>query len=172
MAIDPASPELRLARYSGILFVGYQIRPESFGRIHASGPSPDDPPVIAPRYLETGGDRAATGAILGAARGVLGGGPVAGLIGGEEFPGPSVATPAQVVRYALETGTGVYHAVGSAAMGPRDDDVVDAELRVRGIEGLRVADASVLPGQVSGNTAGPAMAVGWRAAGIILRGSA
>jgi choline dehydrogenase-like flavoprotein len=172
MAIDPASPELRLARYSGILFVGYQIRPESFGRIHAGGASPDDPPVIAPRYLETDGDRAATGAVLAAARGVLGDGPAAGLIGCEEFPGPSVATPAEVVRYALETGTGVYHAVGSAAMGPRDDDVVDAELRVRGVEGLRVADASVLPGQVSGNTAAPAMAIGWRAADIILGGSA
>jgi choline dehydrogenase-like flavoprotein len=103
---------------------------------------------------------------------VLGGGPVAELIGSEEFPGPSVATPAQVARYALDTGTGVYHAVGSAAMGPRDDDVVDAGLRTRGVEGLRVADASVLPGQVSGNTAAPAMAVGWRAADIILDGSA
>jgi choline dehydrogenase len=167
MAIDPASPELRLAHYSGILFVGYQIRPESFGTIHAGGPSPDDMPVITARYLETDADRAATGAVLGAARGVLGSGPVADLISGEEFPGPSVATPEEVVRYALDTGTGIYHAVGSAAMGPRDDDVADPELRVRGVEGLRVADASVLPGQVSGNTAAPAMAVGWRAADLI-----
>jgi choline dehydrogenase-like flavoprotein len=171
MAIDPASSELRLARHSGILFVGYQIRPESFGSIHASGPDPGDSPVITTRYLETDGDRAATGAVLGAARGVLGGGPVAELIGEEEFPGPAVATPEEVVRYALDTGTGIYHAVGSAAMGPRDDDVVDPELRVRGVEGLRVADASVLPGQVSGNTAAPAMAVGWRAADLVLGGS-
>jgi len=125
-------------------------------------------PAITARYLETDVDRAATGAVLGAARGVLGSGPVAELIGGEEFPGPSVATPEEVVRYALDTGTGIYHAVGSAAMGPRDDDVADSELRVRGVEGLRVADASVLPGQVSGNTAAPAMAIGWRAADLIV----
>jgi choline dehydrogenase-like flavoprotein len=72
------------------------------------------------------------------------------------------------VEYARKTGTGVYHAVGSAAMGPGDDDVVDSRLRVRGVPGLRIADASVLPVQVSGNTAAPAMAVGWRAGALIL----
>jgi choline dehydrogenase-like flavoprotein len=167
MAIDPSSPELRLADYSGVLFVGYVMRPESFGSVHAGGAGPEDPPVITARYLATEGDRAATGAVLGVARSVLGHEPVAELASGEEFPGPSVAGPADVVRYALEAGGGIYHAVGSAAMGPRDDDVVDAALRVRGVDGLRVADTSVLPGQVSGNTAAPAMAVGWRAADLI-----
>jgi choline dehydrogenase len=68
----------------------------------------------------------------------------------------------------VATGTGIYHAVGSAAMGPGDDDVVDPRLRVRGVDGLRVADASVLPVQVSGNTGAPAMLVGYRAADLIL----
>ena len=66
------------------------------------------------------------------------------------------------------SGAGLYHAVGSAALGPADDDVVDARLRVRGVTGLRIADASVLPVQVSGNTAAPAMLVGYRAADFIL----
>jgi choline dehydrogenase len=167
MAIDPSSSELRLARYPGILFVGYATRPESFGSVHAGGATPEDPPVIMARYLEAAGDRAATGAVLGVARAVLGRGPVAELVSGEEFPGPAVATAEEVVRYALDAGGGIYHAVGSAAMGPDDESVVDASLRVRGVEGLRVADASVLPGQVSGNTAAPAMAVGWRAADLI-----
>jgi choline dehydrogenase-like flavoprotein len=105
--------------------------------------------------------------VLGIARAVLGSGPAAGLAGEEEFPGPSVATPEQVIQYALNAGSGIYHAVGSAAMGPGDDAVVDAELRVRGVAGLRVADASVLPAQVSGNTAAPAMVIGWRAADLI-----
>ena len=70
--------------------------------------------------------------------------------------------------YALATGTGIYHAVGSAAMGPADDDVVDARLRVRGVDRTAVADASVLPVQVSGNTAAPAMLVGYRAADLVL----
>jgi choline dehydrogenase len=167
MAIDPSGPQLRLAGHAGILFVGYATRPESSGSVHAGGADPADPPAITARYLGTTGDRAATGAVLGAARAVLARGPVAELVSDEEFPGPSVATPDEVVQYALDAGGGIYHAVGSAAMGPGDDFVVDASLRVRGVEGLRVADASVLPGQVSGNTAAPAMAVGWRAADLI-----
>jgi choline dehydrogenase-like flavoprotein len=168
MAIDPASSELKLARYSGVLFVGYVVRPGTFGTVHASGASPQDPPVIAARYLQDAADRAATGAVLGVARAVLGGGPIAGMVGGEDFPGPAVTTPAEVIRYALATGTGIYHAAGSAAMGPDDEDVVDAALRVRGVRGLRVADASVLPAQVSGGMAAPAMAIGWRAAEEVL----
>jgi choline dehydrogenase len=168
MAIDPASPELKLARYSGVLFVGYAIRPGTFGTVHASGASPRDPPVIKARYLRDAADRAATGAVLGVARAVLRGGPIADLVGGEDFPGPAVTTPEEVVQYALATGTGIYHAVGSAAMGPDGDDVVDEALRVRGVPGLRVADASVLPVQVSGGMAAPAMAIGWRAASLLL----
>jgi choline dehydrogenase len=167
MAIDPSSPELRLARHSGVLFVGYATRPESFGSVHAGGAAPGDSPVITARYLETAGDRAATGAVLGIARAVLDRGPIAELVGDEEFPGPAVETADEAVRYALEAGGGIYHAVGSAAMGPGDESVVDPSLRVRGVDGLRVADASVLPWQVSGNTAAPAMAVGWRAAELI-----
>ena len=88
------------------------------------------------------------------AREILATSPVADLIAGEEFPGPAVATPEQAVRYSLTAGTGIYHAVGAAAMGVSADDVTDPQLRVRGAEGLRVADASVLPVQVSGNTGG------------------
>jgi choline dehydrogenase-like flavoprotein len=167
MAIDPSSSELRLARHSGVLFVGYVTRPESSGTVHAGGVAPEDPPVITARYLATARDRAATGAVLGVARAVLGRDPVAELVSGEEFPGPGVATAPEVIQYALDAGGGIYHAAGSAAMGPDDESVVDASLRVRGVEGLRVADASVLPGQVSGNMAAPAMAVGWRAADLI-----
>ena len=79
-----------------------------------------------------------------------------------------MAAGQDTVGYSLATGTGIYHAVGSAAMGPDDDDVVDARLRVRGVDGLRIADASVLPVQVSGNTAAPAMLVGYRAADLLL----
>jgi choline dehydrogenase-like flavoprotein len=167
LAIDTGHAELRLARHPGILFLGYQMRPETSGAVHCGGGSPEDLPVIDARFLETAADQAATGPVLGIARAVLGSGPAAGLAGEEEFPGPSVATPEQVIQYALDTGSGIYHAVGSAAMGPGRDSVVDAALRVRGVAGLRVADASVLPAQVSGNTAAPAMVIGWRAADLI-----
>jgi len=168
MALDTSSKDMKLARHAGILFMAYPIRPRTRGSVHASGPDPDDAPVIDARFLETAADRAAAAPVLSIGREVLATSPVAGLIAGEEFPGPGVATPAQAVDYSHRTGTGLYHAVGSAAMGPDDDDVVDARLRVRGTRGLRIADASVLPVQVAGNTAAPAMLVGYRAADLCL----
>jgi hypothetical protein len=170
MALDTSSREMKLARHPGILFMAYPIRPTTYSSVHSSGPAPEDPPVIDARFLESAADRAAAAPVLEIARAVLGQGPVGGLIAGEEFPGPSVSGPEATVDYSIMTGTGIYHAVGSAAMGPSDDDVVDARLRVRGVSGLRIADASVLPTQVSGNTAAPAMAVGWHAADLILDG--
>jgi choline dehydrogenase-like flavoprotein len=168
MALDTTSEDMKLARHPGILFMAYPIRPETTSSVHLSGPAPRDAPVIDARFLETAADQAAAAPILEVARAVLAEAPAAALIEAEEFPGPSVATRADTVRYSLATGTGLYHAVGSAAMGPGDDDVVDPQLRVRGVDGLRVADASVLPVQVSGNTGAPAMLVGYRAADLIL----
>ena len=171
LALDTSSQDMKLARHAGILFMGYPIRPATASSVHASGPDPAAPPIIDARFLETEADRAAVAPVLGIVRDLLATTPVADLIAGEEFPGPGVATPADTVAYSLNTGTGIYHAVGSAAMGPDDGDVTDPRLRVRGVEALRIADASVLPVQVSGNTAAPAMLVGYRAAGFILGGS-
>jgi choline dehydrogenase len=168
LAIDTAGKDLKLARHPGIFFMAYPIRPQTASSVHVSGSAPDAPPVIDARFLETEQDRNAVAPVLETARAVLAEPPVAALIAGEEFPGPSVATRQETIAYALATGTGLYHAVGSAAMGPAGDDVADARLRVRGVTGLRVADASVLPVQVSGNTAAPAMLVGYRAADFIL----
>jgi choline dehydrogenase-like flavoprotein len=168
MALDTASSHLKLARHPGILFMAYPLRPQTRSTVHLSGQDPDDPPVIDPRYLETEADRGAVAPVLEMAREILATSPVADLITGEEFPGPAVTTPDQAVRYSLATGTGIYHAVGAAAMGVSDEDATDPQLRVRGTEGLRVADASVLPFQLSGNTAAPAMLVGYRAADLIL----
>ena len=168
MALQPGSEELRLARHPGILFMAYPLRPRTTSTVHVSGPGPDDPPLIGARYLEAAADRAAVAPVLEVARAVLAQGPVAALRPSEEFPGPAVATRPGTVAYSLATGTGLYHAVGSAAMGPADDDVTDAALRVRGVGGLRVADASVLPLQLSGNTGAPAVLVGYRAADLIL----
>ena len=167
MALDTTSKDMKLARHGGILFMAYPIRPETASSVHISGGAPGDAPVIDARFLETEADRATVAPVLGIARAVLAQPPTAALIAAEEFPGPSVAAGRDTVGYSLATGTGIYHAVGSAAMGPGDDDVVDARLRVRGVDGLRIADASVLPVQVSGNTAAPAMLVGYHAADLI-----
>lgn len=70
----------------------------------------------------------------------------------------------------LDGGYCGYHAAGTYAMGPGDDDVVDDQLRVRGVDGLRVVDCSVMPTTVAGNLNGPIMAMAWRAADLILDG--
>jgi choline dehydrogenase-like flavoprotein len=168
MALDMTSFDaVKLAKHSGIMFLGYQIRPTTQSSIHISGKLPDDPPVIEPHYLESEVDRKATASILGRARAILAQSPVAELIAEEEYPGPSVSTDEEVIRYAGDSPGTIYHAVGANAMGPKDDDVVDSHLRVRGVSGLRVVDTSVFPEQPAGNTAAPTMALAWRAADLI-----
>ncbi len=171
MALDPSSPAMKLAKHSGVMFVGYQIRPTTRSSVHLGGPLPENLPIIDAHFLENEGDRKATAPVLGIAREVFGKGSLATYVLDEEYPGPAVSSPDEVVRYALDTGLGIYHAVGATSMGPDADDVVDPQLRVRGVTGLRVVDASVLPVQVAGNTAGPTMAVAWIAADLILEGS-
>src|SRR5207244_731288 len=121
-------------------------------------------PIINPHYLEDDADRKAIAPVLGIARELFANSPLANYVLDEDFPGPAVSTHDDVVRYAIETGSGIFHAVGASAMGPDADDVVDPQLRVRGVSGLRVVDASVLPVQVAGNMAAPTMAVAWIAA--------
>jgi choline dehydrogenase len=172
MALDPASTAaMKLARHSGVMFTGYQMRPTTTSSIHLGGRLPGNPPLINVRFLEDDADREATAPVLGIAREVFAKGPLAEYVVGEDFPGPAVSNDDDVVRYALNTGSGIYHAVGASAMGPDTDDVVDPRLRVRGVTGLRVVDASVLPVQVAGNTQAPTMAVAWIAADLILEDS-
>jgi choline dehydrogenase-like flavoprotein len=167
MSTDLTTSALRLAPYPGLMLSGYPLRPTTHSSVHVSGPRPDDAPLIAARALLTASDRRVTGRILAALRTILAAPPVADLVVAEESPGPAVAKPDQAVAYARATGTGVYHAVGSCAMGPDADDVVDARLRVRGVAALRVVDASVFAAMPSGNTAAPVLALAHRAADLI-----
>jgi choline dehydrogenase-like flavoprotein len=94
-------------------------------------------------------------------------------LGAEEYyPGPQMETDEEIVHHALNQGVYGYHTLGTCAIGPADDDVVDNRLRVRGVKGLRVVDASVFPHQPSGNNSGPTSAAAWIAAGMILEDAA
>jgi choline dehydrogenase-like flavoprotein len=165
-ALDMSSG-LDVAEYPGMYLLGYQIRPKTQSSLHVTSAAPGAAPELRANYLEDPEDRQVTSTIVDHLRNVLAQEPLASQVEAEEFPGPAVQTPAEVVEYAHSPGVSIYHAVGSAAMGPEDDDVVAPDLRVRGVEGLRVADISILPDQPSGNTAAPAMAVGWIAADVI-----
>ena len=94
--------------------------------------------------------------------------PLAERIERETVPGHDVQTDQEIIDAGLTMGGCGYHAIGTCAMGPNDDDVVDPRLRVRGVTNLRVVDASVLPIMVSGNLNGPVSALAWRAADLIL----
>ena len=165
-ALDMSSG-LDVADYPGMYLLGYQIRPTTKSSVHITASTPDAPPEIHANYLQDEEDRLVTGTIVDHLRSVLDQDPLASEIESEEFPGPDVTSSEQVLEFAGSPGVSIFHAVGSAAMGPNDDDVVDPDLRVRGVDGLRVADISVLPQQVAGNTAAQAMAIGWLAADVI-----
>jgi len=171
LALDTSSPNLKLAKHSGVLIEAYQIRPMTMSSVHLGGRLPGNAPIIDSHFLEDDGDRKATAPVLGILRKLFATSPLADYVLGEDFPGSAVSSFDDTLDYAVETGAGIAHAVGACAMGPESDDVVDPELRVRGVTGLRVVDASVLPTQVAGNTQAPTMAVAWIAADLIRNGS-
>ncbi|WP_127125492.1 GMC family oxidoreductase [Georgenia sp. SYP-B2076] len=159
---------LRVGDHAGMMLQGYPLRPSTAGSIHVSGPLPGDPPRIDAASLATADDRRLTGAVLERMREVLASPPLADLVLGEEVPGPWVRSREDAVRHALDAGAGIFHAVGSCAVGRSAESVVDTRLRVRGVRALRVADTSVFPTQPSGGTAAPTMALGHMAAEMVL----
>lgn len=151
-----------------MMCVAYPLRTDSEGSVRISSADPDAPLDIDPGYLRTDHDRATSVDVFRAVRRLFATAPLADRVAHETAPGRTVRTDQEIIDAGLATGTCAYHASGTAAMGPDHDDVVDARLRVRGVTGLRVVDASVLPIMVSGNTNGPITALAWRAADQVL----
>jgi choline dehydrogenase-like flavoprotein len=152
----------------GIQCIGFVLRPESEGRVAIRSRDPDAPLEIEPNYFASERDRQIGVALFRKMRALFEQAPIASRIAGEMLPGPSVQTDAEILAARAEHGYCGYHAVGTCAMGPLESDVVDPALGVRGVRGLRVVDASVLPVMVAGNLNGPLMALAWRAAERIL----
>ncbi len=160
---------LEIEREPGIMGIGYALRPDSEGHVHITSADPDAPLDIDTNYFGTEHDRTTGVAIFRALRGLFGTGPLAKRVVHETLPGPAVETDEEILDFELTVGSAGYHAVGTCAMGPNDDDVVDSRLRVRGVANLRVVDASVFPTLVSGNLNGPVTAMAWRAADLIIQ---
>lgn len=147
------------------------LRPTSRGSVHAVSASPMDAPQIAPNYLSTDTDRTVAAQSIKVARRIMSQ-PALARYNPQEFrPGAHVAEEAQLIAAAGDLGTTIFHPVGTARMGVADDPraVVDGKLRVFGISGLRVADASVMPAITSGNTNSPTLMIAEKAASMILR---
>lgn len=149
---------------------GYQQRPESSGYVRARSATASDAPAIQPNYLATQKDCRAILEVMRQARALLQTAALAPFYDGETFPGPSLTRDDELLDFARQNGSTVYHLVGSARMGPDTDlmAVVDGELRVHGIDALRVVDASVMPSLPSGNTNAPTLMIAERGADLIL----
>lgn len=166
MSLDlTAVPKMAVAPHPGFMVNGQLLHPTTESSVHISDIDADKPPVIDARFLETDYDRAATPKLVEWARKLAAQEPLAGITE-EETPGPAASTPEQLIAHSWMSGH-IFHATGANGMGAADDDVTDADLRVRGTESLRVVDASSFPLQ-PGNTAGATIALGWRAADKIL----
>ncbi|WP_322050118.1 GMC family oxidoreductase [Paraburkholderia bannensis] len=163
-----------LDHYPGMTLGGHKQRPESRGYVKALSTNIDIDPLIQPNYLATQSDQAAMIAVVKMARRVLQARPFAPYYVDEIFPGNDIRTDREILDFARERGGTVYHHNGTARMGPDSDPyaVVDTRLRVRGIEGLRVADASIMPAPISGATNACVIMIGEKAADMILQDAA
>ncbi|MET0703561.1 MAG: GMC family oxidoreductase N-terminal domain-containing protein [Mycobacterium sp.] len=155
-------------REPGISCLGSVLRPTSQGSVAISAAHPGAPIVIEPNYLTSAYDRETAANVLRKMREIFAQSPIAERIDHEMFPGADAQTDDEIIDSGLDGGYCGYHAVGTCAMGPDDDDVVDSQLKLRGVENLRVVDCSVMPTMVAGNLNGPVMAMAWRAADFIL----
>jgi choline dehydrogenase len=145
------------------------IYPRSHGEIRLRSADPAEAPAIDPRYFSDPADLDHLVAGVKLAREIAATAPLAGLLGAETFPGPSVAGDDAIrasVRAACNT---IFHPTGTCKMGTDPLAVVDADLRVHGLRGLRVADASIIPRIIGGNTNAPTIMIAEKAAELALR---
>jgi len=159
--------KIELDREPGLTMAPCQLRPESRGQIRIRSADPREHPLIAPNYLSAEEDAKVIVAALKWGRQIAAQQPLRDLIAHEMKPGEAIASDEEMIAYARQAGNTVYHPVGTCAMGAGPDSVLDPELRVRGVERLRVVDASVMPRLVSGNTNAPTIMIAERASDLI-----
>ncbi|MFT4783064.1 MAG: choline dehydrogenase-like flavoprotein [Paracoccaceae bacterium] len=143
------------------------LRPESRGHVQIKSADHRVAPRIAPNYLGTDGDRRTAAAAIRLTRTIAAQEPLAKYHPDEFMPGPGSRSDEELIQAAGDIGTTIFHPVGTARMGSDPAAVVDDQLRVRGVTGLRVVDASVMPNITSGNTAAPTVMIAEKAAAMI-----
>lgn len=146
------------------------LHPESRGSVTLASADPADLAIIRQNFLSTGSDWRSLRAGFDLARDLANQPALAPFVKAETAPGPAATSPSEIDAHIRRTSITVHHPLGTCRMGPDDDpgSVVDEELRVRGLEGLRVVDASVMPDLTSGNINAPIVAIAEKAADLIL----
>lgn len=174
MSFAPASYQAgligKLDSFPGMTLGTKQIRPESRGYVRIRSADDRDPPVLQPNYISNEYDRRVVVKALKFARLVLESGPMQRIVAMETLPGAQVQTDDEWLDFARRSANSGYHLIGTAKMGPASDSlaVVDARLKVHGMEALYVADCSVMPDMPSGNTCASAMMIGEKCADMLL----
>jgi choline dehydrogenase len=166
-----ARGKMVMEREPGITIGGYVMRPRSRGSIHARSPDFREPPSIRPNFLSDAADERAQVASLKWARRVMASPALSPFIERELTPGAASASDAALLEFARAGGSTGYHQSCTCAMGPGAEAVVDPSLKVNGVDGLRVIDASVMPNIVSGNTNAATMMIAEKGAEMIRRGA-
>ena len=151
----------------GFLTNVYGLRPLSRGSVRIASADPSAKPILDPAYLSEPADRRTLRDGVALARRIVGQAPLAPYRGPELAPGATITTDAAVDAWIAATANTIFHPVGTCRMGADPRSVVDGDLKVRGIDGLRVVDASVMPSIISGNTSAPTMMIAEKAASLI-----
>jgi choline dehydrogenase len=170
LSIQPFSadrPQNGLHPWSGFSMIAYQLRPDSRGDIKLRSADPSAAPAVHPNYLTAETDQQTIVAGLRLCRQLLAQAALAQFVASEYLPGSSVQSDAELLDFARRRGGTVYHPTSTCKMGIDAMAVVDPELRVRGVTGLRVADASIMPTVISGNTNAATIMIGERCADLV-----
>ena len=160
--------ERKLLDYPAMTVACYQLRPESRGTVHIRSADPQEHPAIRFNFFSNPLDMATTIAGFKMLRRIVASPAMADYAGEEFSPGPGIQTDAAIEAWLRANAETAFHPIGTCRMGPGEDAVVDDQLRVHGLQGLRVADASIFPTMPSGNTNAAAILVGEKCADLIM----